>query len=151
MLQHTVEVQFQNDKGTEHHTEIAVPLAQLIPSSTLATRDKKEDLLSFAILGVNADGYQAPVSCGEISPEFANKDVLVAVTEDGEPLNRPQLVVPDEGLHSLLRGCIGRGRRAVGPGWTGQRLRRRGSVRRRAWSRRCYGGFRYPMRAKWWG
>ena len=62
MPQHTVEVQFQNDKGTEHHTEIGVPLTQLIPCSALVTRDKKQDLLSCAILGVGADGYQAPVS-----------------------------------------------------------------------------------------
>ena len=93
---HTVEVSFQNDKGTEHHTEVGVPLAQLIPSSGLATRDKKSDLLSFAILGVGADGYQAAVSYGEISPDFANRDVLVAITEDGKPLNRPRLVVPGD-------------------------------------------------------
>jgi hypothetical protein len=92
----TVEVGFQNDKGTEHHTEVGVPLAQLIPSGALATRDKKSDLLSFAILGVGADGYQAAVSYGEISPDFANRDVLVAITEDGKPLNRPRLVVPGD-------------------------------------------------------
>jgi hypothetical protein len=92
----TVEVGFQNDKGTEHHTEVGVPLAQLIPTSVLATRDKKSDLLSFAILGVGADGYQAAVSYGEISPDFASMDVLVAITEDGKPLNRPRLVVPGD-------------------------------------------------------
>lgn len=96
MAMHAVQVEFQNDKGTEHHTEVGVPLAQLIPPTALATQDKKHDLLSFAVLAVGVDGYQAVVSYGEISPDFANKDVLVAVSEDGKPLSRPRLVVPGD-------------------------------------------------------
>jgi hypothetical protein len=96
MLIHTVQVEFQNDKGTEHHTEEGVLLAQLIGPTALATQNKKDDLLSFAVLAVGADGYRAAVSYGEISPDFANKDVLVAVTEDGKPLSRPRLVVPGD-------------------------------------------------------
>jgi hypothetical protein len=91
MLIHTVQVEFQNDKGTEHHTEEGVLLAQLIGPTALATQNKKDDLLSFAVLAVGADGYRAAVSYGEISPDFANKDVLV-----GKPLSRPRLVVPGD-------------------------------------------------------
>lgn len=65
-------------------------------ATALATQNKKSDLLSFAILAVGADGYQAAVSYSEISPNFANKDVLVAVNEDGKPLSRPRLVVPSD-------------------------------------------------------
>lgn len=96
MPMHTVQVEFQSSKGTEHHTEVGVPLAQLISPIVLATQNKKHDSLSFAVLAVGADGYQAAVSYGEISPEFANRDVLVAVTEDGKPLSRPRLVVPGD-------------------------------------------------------
>ena len=96
MPMHTVGVTFDDDKGTEHHTEGGVLLTQLLGPTTLATQNKKDDVLSFAVLAVGADGYRAAVSYGEISPDFANKDVLVAVTEDGKPLSRPRLVVPGD-------------------------------------------------------
>ncbi len=96
MPMHTVQVEFQSNKGTEHRTEVGVPLAQLISPTMLATQNQKHDSLSFAVLAVGADGYQAAVSYGEISPEFANKDVLVAVIEDGKLLSRPRLVVPGD-------------------------------------------------------
>jgi hypothetical protein len=98
MPMHTVRVTFENDKGTEHHAEGGVLLAQLLGPTALATqnKNKKDDLLSFAVLAVGADGYRAAVSYGEISPDFANKDVLVAVTEDGKPLSRPRLIVPGD-------------------------------------------------------
>ena len=52
--------------------------------------------MSSAATAVGADAYQAAVSYGEISPDFANKEVLVAVTQDGKPLSRPRLVVPGD-------------------------------------------------------
>ena len=96
MPMHTVQAEFQTDTGTEQHTEIGVLLAQLIPATALATQNNKHDSLSFAVLAVGADAYQAAVSYGEISPDFANKEVLVAVTQDGKPLSRPRLVVPGD-------------------------------------------------------
>ena len=93
---HTVQADFRTDTGTEHHTEVGVLLAHLIPPNALATQNKKHDSLSFAVLAVGADAYQAAVSYGEISPDFANKDVLIAVTQDGKPLSRPRLVVPGD-------------------------------------------------------
>ena len=36
------------------------------------------------------------VSFGELSPDFAATPVLVAYTEDGQPLDTPRLVVPGD-------------------------------------------------------
>ncbi len=89
MPMHTVRVTFQNDKGTEHHTEGGVLLAQLLGPTALATQNKKGDLLSFVVLAVGADGYRAAVSYGEISPDFANKDVLVATSRGWHAVEPP--------------------------------------------------------------
>ena len=45
-----------------------------------------------------SDGYQAIVAWGEIDRGFENKEVLLAVTEDGRPLDDegPRLVVPGD-------------------------------------------------------
>ena len=96
MPQQTVPVTFQTGKGTQHHTEVGVPLAALIPPTALATQAKKQDLLSFVVLAVGSDGYQAALAYGEISPDFGNKNVLLAVAEDGAPLSSPRLVVPGD-------------------------------------------------------
>lgn len=45
------------------------------------------------MLAVGADGYAATVSYGGVSPDFGNRGLLVALTEDGKPLARPRLVV----------------------------------------------------------
>ncbi|MGH3670530.1 MAG: hypothetical protein ACRDSH_07820 [Pseudonocardiaceae bacterium] len=96
MPQQTVRVEFQSDKGSQHHTEVGVPLAKLIPPTALATHARKEDLLSFVVLAVGADGYRAALSYGELSPDFGNKGVLLAITEDGVPLSSPRLIVPGD-------------------------------------------------------
>lgn len=62
----------------------------------MATQDRKNDLLSFAVLAVATDAYQAAVAYGEVSPNFGNKGVLLAVSEDGNTLSRPRLLVPGD-------------------------------------------------------
>jgi hypothetical protein len=60
------------------------------------TVDRRNDLLSFAVLALGADGYSALVSYGEISPDFGNRGLLLSTTEDGAALARPRLVVPGD-------------------------------------------------------
>jgi solute:Na+ symporter, SSS family len=43
-----------------------------------------------------ADGHAALVSYGEISPDFGNRRILLATSEDGVALERPRLVVPGD-------------------------------------------------------
>lgn len=94
--QQTVKVAYGSSKGAEQHTETGVPLAGLLPVSALATTPRKNDQLDFAVVATGADGYSAAVSYGEISPDFGNRGVLVALSEDGKPLDRPRLVVPGD-------------------------------------------------------
>jgi len=46
-----------------------------------------------------SDGYQVLVAWGEIDPDFANQDILLAVMQDGASLadQGPRLVVPSDG------------------------------------------------------
>jgi hypothetical protein len=94
--QHTVPVQYTSSKGAETRTETGVLVADLLPPDVLATTDRKNDLLSFAVLAVGADGYAALVSYGEVSPDFGNRGILLATAEDGTALDRPRLVVPGD-------------------------------------------------------
>lgn len=97
MPQQTAQVMFRTGKGPEQHTEIGVPLSTLIPPDALATKDGvKNDLLAFAVLAIASDGYAALVAYGEVSPDFGNRGILLAVSEDGAALERPRLVVPGD-------------------------------------------------------
>ena len=96
LAQHTVDVQFSSGKGSEKHTESGVLLADLIGVPALATTSRKNDQLAFAVLATGADGYAALVSYGEIAPDFGNRGVLLATTQDSTPLARPRLVVPGD-------------------------------------------------------
>lgn len=96
MAQHTVAVQFGSSKGAEQHTETGVLLADVLPVAALATTGRKNDQLAFAVLATGSDGYAALVSYGEVAPDFGNRGILLATTEDGKALPRPRLVVPGD-------------------------------------------------------
>lgn len=92
----TMDVAYQSGKGPEQHSVTGVALSELLPVSALATTEAKNDQLSFSVLAVGADGYAALVSYGEVSPDFGNRGILLAVTQDGADLARPRLIVPGD-------------------------------------------------------
>lgn len=95
--QQTVDVSFQSGDGPQQHTETGPALADVIPADALAVdADTRNDLLSFAVLAVGSDGYSAVVAYGDVSADFGNRGLLVAVAEDGAALERPRLVVPGD-------------------------------------------------------
>lgn len=95
--QQTVDVSFESSQGAQQHTETGPALADVIPADALAVdADRRNDLLSFAVLAVGADGYTAVVAYGDVSADFGNRGLLVALAEDGQPLERPRLVVPGD-------------------------------------------------------
>jgi hypothetical protein len=58
----------------------------------------KNDKLRHFVSVSATDEYRALVAYGEIDPNFENKDVLLATSEDGRPLDTegPRLVVPGD-------------------------------------------------------
>ena len=96
MPQQTIDVTYTSGQGPQHKKETGTLLADVLPATALATTDAKNDLLTFGVLAIGADGYAALVSYGEISPDFGNRGILLATAEDGGALARPRLVVPGD-------------------------------------------------------
>lgn len=90
-------VTFLSGSTEETHTYRGALLLDVLDSA-VPTFDpnQKNDKLRYAVLVAAADGYQASVAWGEIDPEFADTQVLLAYSEDGRPLARPRLVVPGD-------------------------------------------------------
>ena len=90
-------VTFNSSEGPQVHTYVGAPLVDIVtaadPNVDLA---RKHPLLAVAVVATGADGYSAVISWGELSPELAGTPVLVAYVEDGQPLDRPTLVVPGD-------------------------------------------------------
>ena len=90
-------VTFESGSGSQAHTYDGAALSDILTSAALAGDiDAKNPDLTFAILATGTDGYQATVSFGELSPDFGRVVVLVAYTEDGQPLEKPRLIVPGD-------------------------------------------------------
>ncbi len=66
---------------------------------------RKNDLLRKSILVAGTDGYTVAIAWGEIDPQFANKQVLLAYEEDGKSL--PQA---DGFAHLIVPGDVFAGR-----------------------------------------
>jgi hypothetical protein len=95
MPQHSKEVAFGLGAERSSHTYRGALLYDVVNSTGPAVNPKvKNDLQRFVITVVGADGYAAALAWGEIDPNLENKTVLLATSEDGEPLARPMLVVP---------------------------------------------------------
>ena len=83
--------------GPQSHTYVGAALIDVVtPAFPDVDESTKHPLLSVAILAIGADGYTAAVSWAEIAPDLTATPVLVAYTEDGQPLDRPRLVVPGD-------------------------------------------------------
>lgn len=95
--QQTVEVSFGSGQGRQAHTETGPALADVLPADALAVApDRRNDLLSFAVLAVGSDGYTAAVAYGDVSADFGDRGLLLSLVEDGRALERPRLVVPGD-------------------------------------------------------
>jgi hypothetical protein len=72
---------------------------------------KFHDQVRQTILLTGQDGYTAVIAMGEISPEFENKQVIVAERMDGKTLGQPRIVVPGDkrggrGVHEVVRIAV---------------------------------------------
>jgi hypothetical protein len=83
------------------HTAHAVPLWTLIQAAGPRVNPQiKHHLLQFVVTVRGQDGYTADFTLGELSPDFGDRPVWVALDEDGRPLmgdgGPVQLLVPGD-------------------------------------------------------
>jgi hypothetical protein len=114
----TLTVTFQAGSQTETHTFTGPLLRDVLdlagPQFDAAV---KNDRLRHYISVTGSDGYQVLVAWGEIDPDFANQNILLATTQDGVSLagEGPRLVVPSDGrggryVSGVARVRLDRGR-----------------------------------------
>ncbi len=93
----TQAVSFGSAKGQESHTYQGAALTDVMAKVDVVMAPAvKNPQLRLAVVASGADGYEAVVSWGEFSPDFGAFPVLLAYTEDGQPLSAPRLVVPGD-------------------------------------------------------
>lgn len=85
----------------QRHTAHAVPLWTLIQAAGPRLNPQiKHHLLQFVVAVRGQDGYTADFTLGELSPDFGDRAVWVALDEDGKPLTGDggpvQLLVPSD-------------------------------------------------------
>jgi hypothetical protein len=97
--QQRVEVTYRAGSGTEHRV-FTGPLLLDVLATAVPNFDPaiKNDKLRHYISVTASDAYQALVAYGELDPSFENKQILLAVTQDGVSLadQGPRLVVPGD-------------------------------------------------------
>jgi DMSO/TMAO reductase YedYZ molybdopterin-dependent catalytic subunit len=97
--QQSVKVTYHAGGGTEDHV-FTGPLLLDVLTRALPRFDPaiKNDKLRHYVSVTASDAYQALVAYGELDPSFENKQILLAVTQDGASLadHGPRLVVPGD-------------------------------------------------------
>jgi DMSO/TMAO reductase YedYZ molybdopterin-dependent catalytic subunit len=93
----TQTVTYGSDDGQQFHTYVGVTLADVVTAADpIVDGARKHPLLPVTVVATGADGYTAAFAWGELAPELARTPVLVAYTEDGQPLERATVVVPGD-------------------------------------------------------
>jgi len=98
--QKTVEVTFRAGDGTEHRIFTGPLLLDVLARAApqFDPTIKNDSLRHFVSVTAGSDGYRALVAYGELDPSFEDKQILLAVTQDGASLAKqgPRLVVPGD-------------------------------------------------------
>ena len=96
---HTLTVTFQAGQAVEQHTFTGFLLIDVLNFlKPQFDPDVKNDRLRFYVSATGTDDYQAIVAWGEFDPGFENKQIMLAVTQDGNTLAAEgvRLVVPND-------------------------------------------------------
>lgn len=90
-----VTIDQKTEKGNYAGTFHGVLLWTLVNNAGLINGPKRHSILRHGILITAAsDQYTTLVSLGEIHPELGNGQVILAVSQNGQPLPQPILIVP---------------------------------------------------------
>jgi DMSO/TMAO reductase YedYZ molybdopterin-dependent catalytic subunit len=97
--QHTVKVSYLGGMPAEvlrHHTYSGPLLLDVLQKAGPKFRAGKNDPLGWGILVTGGGNYRALIAWGEVMPELARTQIVLAITEDGKPLSKPRLAVPGD-------------------------------------------------------
>lgn len=71
-------------------------LWSLVVAATPVDEAGPHSHLRHTVMAGGSDGYVVALAIGELDPDFAGKQVIVAYEQDGKPLPAPRLVVPGD-------------------------------------------------------
>ena len=85
---------FMTEHG-EHKASFSGPLLwDVLTKAGAIDTSKPKDTTREIVSVTGSDNYVAVLAVGEISPEFEGKQVILATTMDGKPLDAARVVVP---------------------------------------------------------
>ena len=101
-------VAFATDHGPRDESFEGPLLWTVLDSAHAIDPSKHRDDVRQIVILTGVDGYTAMLALGEISPEFENKQVILAERMDGKPLEHPRIVVPGDkrggrSVHNLAK------------------------------------------------
>jgi DMSO/TMAO reductase YedYZ molybdopterin-dependent catalytic subunit len=92
-----IHVAFNTDHGPQSADYTGVLLWTVLQKAGLVAGSAKGGNLRHGILVTGSDGYGALLSVGELNPDFAGLQAILAVTQDGKPIQEGvRLVVPGD-------------------------------------------------------
>jgi hypothetical protein len=94
----TINISFETSKGKETGTYTGVLLWDLLGKAELVNDEGKNAALKHTLLITGSDGYAVAVALGELDPNFAGKQVLVAYDGSGATYDDLRVLVPGD-LH----------------------------------------------------
>ena len=95
--QTSLHVEFNTEHGPQSADFAGVPLWSVLQQAGLVAGSAKGGKLRHGILVVGTDGYGALLSEGELDPDFAGRQVILALTQNGQPIKDGiRLVVPGD-------------------------------------------------------
>ena len=96
------------EHGPQQATYAGVLLWTLLDRASLVDEPGRKTHLRHTILAGGTDGYVVALGIGEVDPKFEGKQVIVALSRDGTPMQSLELIVPGDShagrdVHNLDR------------------------------------------------
>ena len=92
----TLEVAHTTSRGVQRGTYTGPLLWALVSAAAPVNEPGGRDRLQRTLLAWGRDGYAVALSIGELHPDLGRQQVLVAHTQDGQPMPALRLVVPGD-------------------------------------------------------